>query len=178
MSLDDYNRGYQSGWTGIATGPPRSAAEFVGHWNGQDERRRASMPPVSSGASSGGSDNGHLVLAALFGAAAGGLYTMSFLGAIPGAVAGILAMIVLVWVVSRVTRLLVWIFGPIPVLKVALLGGAATVTARWVYVTQFDGLLLMGPVGVGMTGALTSLMIAAAVRITLAPFFLIARRAR
>jgi hypothetical protein len=130
----------------------------------------------SAGAAGGGAENGHYVIAGLVAGAAGILYTGSILGSIPGALAGVLAMKVLVWAGALLIRLLAWIFRPIPVFKLALLGAAGALVLQWAFREQIGGMMYMGPVMVGLSGAFFCLQVAVVARIILAPIFMIARR--
>lgn len=175
MSIDDYNRGYQAGWSGISTGPPRSAAELAGYWNGQQAQRI----PQSQGSVAyvgDGGGNGHLVIAALVSGAAFGLYTRSFLGGLAGAVAGWFAMAALTALVVRAFGILAWIYRPIPKMKVALLCGTAGVVAHWGLAAYIPSLWRFSPASAGVDAALAGLLLAGSARVAVAPFAYLARR--
>lgn len=177
MSYEDYNRGYQSGWSGVSKGPPRSAAEVVGHWNAQDDRRRFQMGggPVS-GYAGEGPGNGHLVIAGLVGGAVGMLYFKAVPGALPGALAGVLTMKALERLAVWSSRALGWIFRPVPVKRVAIGGALAAVAAPWLLGMGREPSLSASTATIGAAGALTSLAFAAVVRMSLAPIVYLFRR--
>jgi hypothetical protein len=179
MSIDDYNRGYQGGWSGVATGPPRSAAEMAGRWNADLDRRRISQmnsPATRQADGEEGGVNGLLVLVAILGGMVGWSLRTSAVGASLGATVAVLGTIALTWLLISACRVTAWIFRPIPAFRVAGLGAAAAVGLQWALSADLGPIGLPGPVIVAIHGALAFLLVAATVRIVLAPFRAMTRR--
>ncbi|WP_337174557.1 hypothetical protein [Paludisphaera sp.] len=180
MSMDDYNRGYQSGWSGVATGPPRSAVEMVGRWNAESDRQRMTRVHSSAPAGSDSVDvgvNGLLVLAAICGAAIGWLIQKSLVGGVIGATAAVLGSIALAWCLIWTCRVVAWVFRPIPATRVAILGAVGAVGLQWALGLMLGRIAFMSPIYVAIHGALGLLLAAGTVRVAVAPFRALARRA-
>ncbi|WP_165071257.1 hypothetical protein [Paludisphaera rhizosphaerae] len=178
MSLEDYNRGYNAGSTGFSTGAPRSAAEVVGYWNGEADRRRwegQQAPPASYDHwTDAVRDYG--AAGALTGLIVGGIFTKSILGALVAATTfGLAAAGVLTFAVG-VVNVLGWIFGGIPKTKLALVGGACGAAAHWAFASQLGAYAQDGPMSFAILGAVVCIGLAAAWRVATAPFRLLARR--
>lgn len=184
MSYDGYNRGYQAGYSGWSTGAPQSALEVVGYWNGQADRDRAAQRTTPN---SGGGGEGSIwgvamavgLIAALtagaFGGVSGGLYAGIVAAAVAGvACAGATAAVLLATL--GVFTAIAWIFGPLPKIRLAMIGGLCGVVARWALASGLSTHPGEELIAGAMVGAVALILAGAACRVALAPILLFVRR--